>query len=87
LLAVEWFGFVAGAITTLGFLPQVIRVYKLRSAREISLIFTTLFLTGIGLWVIYGIFLRLLPVILWNSISLVLACALLYAKLKYGRQA
>jgi MtN3 and saliva related transmembrane protein len=87
LLAVEWFGFVAGAITTLGFLPQVIRVYKLRSAREISLIFTTLFLTGIGFWVIYGIFLRLLPVILWNSISLVLASALLYAKLKYGRQA
>jgi MtN3 and saliva related transmembrane protein len=87
LLAVEWFGFIAGAITTLGFLPQVIRVYKLRSAREISLIFTTLFLTGIGLWVIYGIFLRLLPVILWNSISLVLASALLYAKLKYGRQA
>jgi len=83
LLPVEWFGLLAGAVTTLGFLPQVIRVYKLKSAREISLTFAILFIIGLGCWLTYGIFLRLTPVILWNAISLVLALALLYAKLRF----
>jgi MtN3 and saliva related transmembrane protein len=83
LLSGEWFGFIAGAITTLGFLPQVIRVYRLRSAWEISLTFTLLFITGLGCWLAYGIFLRLFPVILWNALSLVLAFALFYAKLRF----
>jgi MtN3 and saliva related transmembrane protein len=83
LLSGEWFGLIAGAITTLGFLPQVIRVYKLKSAWEISLTFTFSFIIGLGCWLAYGIFLRLTPVILWNSISLVLALALLYAKLRF----
>jgi MtN3 and saliva related transmembrane protein len=83
LLSGEWFGLIAGAITTFGFLPQVIRVYKLKSAWEISLTFAILFIIGLGCWLAYGISLRLLPVILWNAISLVLALALLYAKLRF----
>jgi len=85
LLLVEWLGLTAGAITTIGFLPQVIRVYKLKSAREISLTFAIIFVIGLGCWLTYGIFLRLTPVILWNAISVIFALALLYAKLKYGR--
>ena len=61
MLSGEWFGLIAGAITTLGFLPQVIRVYKLKSAWEISLTFAILFIIGLGCWLAYGIFLRLLP--------------------------
>ncbi len=81
----EVLGLIGGALTTSGFVPQVIRVYRLRSAREISLTFTILFTAGIIFWVAYGIFLRLPSVILWNAITLALACALLLAKLKYGR--
>jgi len=69
----------------IGFLPQVIRVFKLKSAHEISLPFAILFLTGLGFWLAYGISLRLTPVILWNAISVIFALALLYAKLRYGR--
>ena len=85
MLSAEWLGLIAGAIITIGFLPQVIRVFKLKSAREISLSFTILFLIGLGCWLAYGISLRLTPVILWNAISVIFALALLYAKLKYGR--
>ena len=81
----EWLGFIAGALLTVGFLPQVIRVYQLRSAHEISLIFTVLLLIGLICWVAYGIFFRLPSVIIWNSIAAALAVALLFAKLKYGR--
>lgn len=80
----DWLGLVAGAIMTVGYLPQVIRVYKLKSAREISLTFTILFVVGLLFWLGYGIIYRLPPVILWNAISVALAIALLIAKLKYG---
>jgi len=83
-------GFVGGAFMTVGLIPQVWRLFKLKSAREISLPFTILFLLGTTCWLIYGILLGLAPpvlsqpLILWNTISLVLGLAMLYAKLKYG---
>ena len=80
----ETLGIIAGAFTTLSFLPQVIRVLRLKSAREISRTFTIFYVLGIGLWLIYGLWLGLLPVVLWNSVSLVLAGLLLWAKVKYG---
>jgi len=85
LLLGEALGFVGGALIACGFIPQVIRVFKLRSAREISLLFTALFLLGAISWLAYGIFLGLLPVIFWNVITIALVVALLFAKLKYGR--
>ena len=73
-----------GALVTIGFIPQVARVLKLRSAYEISLPFTLLFLLGGTCWLIYGLLLKLPPVILWNSITIVLLTVLLCVKLKYG---
>ena len=81
----EWLGFIAGALVTCSLVPQLIRVFKLRSAHEISLLFTTLLLLGITTWLAYGISFGLTPVILWNATGAVLVTTLLYAKLKYGR--
>ena len=81
----ESLGFVAGALVTCSLIPQLMRVFKLRSAHEISLLFTTLLLLGIVTWLVYGIYFSLAPVILWNAIGAVLVTTLLYAKLKYGR--
>jgi MtN3 and saliva related transmembrane protein len=80
----EFIGILAGAFTTFGFVPQIVRVFLLRSAREISLPFTLLFLGGVILWLLYGISLDLVPVIFWNAASAILGALLLYAKLKYG---
>jgi MtN3 and saliva related transmembrane protein len=77
-------GFIAGAFITLAFIPQVWRLYKLKSAREISLPFSILFLVGGICWLLWGIERHLVPVIMWNAISLVLVGAMLFAKLKYG---
>ena len=85
MLLPESLGFIAGVLTTGSFIPQLIRVVKLKSAREISTLFTALLLLGSILWLAYGIYFRLMPVILWNSISTVLVAALMGAKLKYGR--
>ena len=78
-------GLVAGALVTLSLIPQILRVFKLKSAREISLLFTTLMLAGILLWLVYGVYLRSVPLILWNSAGAVLTGTLLFAKLKYGK--
>jgi len=78
-------GLVAGALVTGSMIPQLVRVFKLKSAREISRLFTLLLLLGMIWWLAYGIYLRLTPVILWNAIGAVLVTILLYAKLKYGR--
>lgn len=81
----EIFGFIAGALTTGAFVPQVWRLFRIRSAREISLPFAIFFLVGVASWLSYGILFDLMPVVLWNGITLVLGLAMLYAKLKYGR--
>jgi MtN3 and saliva related transmembrane protein len=85
LLLAESLGFVAGALVTCSLIPQLVRVFKLRSAHEISLLFTALLLLGIITWLAYGISFGLIPVILWNATGAVLVAMLLYAKLRYGR--
>jgi len=82
----EGLGLLAGALVTCSLIPQLVRVFKLRSAREISLLFTVLLLVGLITWIMYGVFLELVPVVLWNVIGAVLVALLLYAKLKYGGQ-
>lgn len=81
----EPLGFVAGALVTFSMIPQLIRIFKLKSAHEISLLFTTSLLLGLVLWLAYGIYLSLNPVILWNAIGIALMSLLLYTKLRYGK--
>ena len=83
--AKELLGFFGGMLTTMGFVPQVWRLFKIKSAREISLVFTSTTLAGAILWESYGISYGLPSIILWNIILLFLGSCMLYAKLKWGR--
>ena len=80
-----WLGYIAGALTTFSFIPQIIRVFKTKSAHDISLTFNAMLFTGILLWLAYGIGEKDIPIIIWNAIAAVLTCTLLYAKIRYGR--
>jgi MtN3 and saliva related transmembrane protein len=82
---VEYLGLVAGVFTTFAIVPQIMRVYKLKSAREISTLFTSTLLTGVLIWMVYGILLGSTPLIVWNAVGAVLNGWLLFTKLKYGR--
>jgi MtN3 and saliva related transmembrane protein len=84
--AVNAIGLAAAVCTTIAFVPQLIRVWRLRSAREISLIMFSVFSLGTLLWLIYGICLRALPIILANAVSLVLSVAILALKLRFDRK-
>jgi MtN3 and saliva related transmembrane protein len=80
----DYLGWIAGAFITLSLVPQIIRVFKLRSAREISLIFNLLILIGTILWLSYGVMIDRNPIIIWNSCGAILITLLLIAKLRYG---
>ena len=76
-------GYAAGALTTVSLLPQVIRICKSRSARDISPVMFIIFSIGIALWIIYGVAIDSLPVIAANSVSLVLGLVILWLKLRF----
>jgi MtN3 and saliva related transmembrane protein len=81
--SIDLLGLVAGTLTTISFLPQVIKIWTSKSAKDISLTMFLLFSAGIFLWLIYGVFISSLPVILSNAITLVLASIILLFKFKY----
>ena len=80
-------GFAAGALTTIAFVPQLVRIVRKRSAHDISWWMFGLFSIGIVLWLWYGIRVDALPVILANVVTLALALAILVLKWRYGRNA
>ncbi len=85
-MVTDYLGLIAGALATFAMVPQIIRVFKLKSAREISILFNTMLLAGIICWLVYGILMGLTPIIFWNTIGATLVALLLYAKIKYGKQ-
>jgi MtN3 and saliva related transmembrane protein len=82
----EALGLVAGALTTLAFLPQVLKTWQSRSASDLSLGMFLLFSTGVLLWLIYGIRLNARPIIIANALTLVLSALILIMKFWFDRR-
>lgn len=78
------FGLVAAFLTTIAFLPQVLRTWRSRSTKDISLVMFVVYVTGIVCWLIYGILLDDIPLIASNSVTLVLSGTILALKLRHG---
>jgi MtN3 and saliva related transmembrane protein len=76
-------GYVAGALTTVSFVPQVIRAWKLKETRDLSLAMLLLFASGVLLWTLYGLWTGSVPVIAANVITFILVLVLLGLKIKY----
>ncbi len=77
-------GLGAGFLTTVAFIPQVARIWRTKSARDVSLHTFVTFTAGVALWLAYGIVMQEPPMILWNAVTLVLAGAILAMKLRFG---
>lgn len=83
-LTVTIIGSVAAACTTIAFLPQLVRMCRLRRAEEISTATFAFFSIGTILWLVYGLYLGSWPIILANGVTLCLAAAILGLKLAWG---
>jgi MtN3 and saliva related transmembrane protein len=76
-------GTVAATLTTLSFMPQVLHTLRTKDVSGISLGMYTVFTVGVSLWLVYGIMLGELPIIIANAITVALASAILWMKIRY----
>lgn len=76
-------GLMAGVLTTVSFVPQVVKTWRTRSARDISGGMLALFGAGVLLWIVYGVSLRDAPIIIANVVTLALALVIVGLKLRY----
>ncbi len=77
-------GLVAATLTTASFIPQVIKSWKNKSAKDLSLGMFVLFCSGVLLWLVYGILNKDAPIILSNTVTLVLSLTIIILKIRYG---
>ena len=82
---IELIGFIAAILTTVAFVPQVYKVYQTKSVSGMSLIMYLIFFCGVLLWLVYGLIINSLPMIIGNTITVVLTSIILYFLLKSKR--
>ena len=81
--AITALGFMAGALTTVSFAPQVFKTWRTKRCDDLSLTMLLTFGAGVVLWLAYGLALRAAPIIATNGVTLVLIGALLGMKIRY----
>jgi len=76
-------GLIAAAFTTISLFPQLIKVWKTKSTKDISTGMFSLFCCGVFLWFIYGVYVNDLPIMIANSLAFIQALIILIFKAKY----
>lgn len=82
----HYIGYAAGVLTTFAYVPQVLRLWRTRSADAISLPAFLMLSTGIFLWLVYGIFQQDGPLVVANGIGLTLTVAIAVMKARFRKQ-
>ncbi len=85
-LTPDLIGYGAAALTTAAFVPQAVKSWSTRDLSGISLSMYSLFTLGVGLWLVYGVFIGSWPVILANGVTLALAGMVLGLKLRHSQR-
>jgi MtN3 and saliva related transmembrane protein len=80
---IEILGLIAATLTTAAFVPQVYKTYLHKSTKDISLTMYSVLLTGVLLWVVYGLYIKSLPIVAANTITALLLILMLLMKIKY----
>ena len=76
-------GYIAGTLTTISFVPQVLRSWQLKETKDISLTMLFCFAAGVLLWAVYGLWVDSLPIIAANLVTFALILFLLALKIRY----
>jgi len=81
---IDILGYVAGILVVISLLPQVIKSWKTKSTKDISLARYIIYVSGLILWITYAVIINNGPVAIMNGVGLVLAVSILYLKIKHG---
>lgn len=80
---IDVLGFIAATLTTLSFLPQLLKTWQTKSAGDVSLLMLSTFSVGVFLWLLYGMFIQSWPVIVANFLTLIFNLLILSLKIRY----
>ena len=76
-------GFVAGILTAIAMLPQLIKTVKEKKAESISVLMLVVLMVGVSLWIVYGFLNKDWPIIITNIISFGLNVCMFFLRIKY----
>lgn len=82
-MSLELLGYLGGLLVTISLLPQVIKSYRTKSTKDISLGYTLILATGLALWVLYAILNAIIPLTIFASIEFFITVSLIVLKLRY----
>lgn len=83
---IEYVGLFGAFLSSITFIPQVWQAWKTKSVGDLSLGMLLIVFTSVIVWLVYGFYLNLLPVIIANSIIFILSILLLYFKLTFPKK-
>ena len=78
-------GLAAGTITSITFVPQVIKIWQTRSAKDLSVAMLLLLLLGVSMWLTYGILVKDIAIIYTNSMVMAMGLVMLYFKWRFSK--
>lgn len=78
-------GLAAATCTTIAFVPQVVKTWKAKTAKDLSLGTFSIFTTGVVLWLVYGLLIMDIPIIAANTVTLALVVTILFFKLTFDK--
>ena len=81
---IDLVGSLAAFLTTIAFVPQVLKIWRSKSARDISLPMYLSFTAGVALWLVYGVMIASTPIVVANIVTLCLALAVIVMKRRWG---
>ena len=84
--SIEFFGYFAAILTTLAFLPQLIKTLRTKKAEDVSLVTLIMFLTGLLSWIIYGYKISSTPILIANVITFILNLLILIFKINFSKK-
>jgi len=83
--SIDILGLIAGGVTSIGFIPQLIRGYKTKELGDVSYYMPIVLATGMFLWFVYGIILNKFPIIIANAFGILCCIILLIMKKIYSK--
>ena len=81
---IELIGYLAGFTVAISLTPQVIKAWKTKSTKDISIAWTLIYIAGLILWIVYGFGISSFPLMVTVTIEALLAVSLLILKVRYG---
>ena len=85
IIYIEFFGYFAAILTTLAFIPQLIKTLKTKKADDVSLTTLIMFIIGVLSWIIYGYKISSTPILIANLITLILNLLILISKIYFSK--